>query len=131
MTGAIVSAGRGDAAVLRAGSQREAFFGAFAMPARTSRGSDRPLRAYAAYLAPRSRGDAAAFFLATLRRIRALPAPQLVLPGHPRNGPMRVRPAISQIGGGVATLCRPLAGEALDAASARAEVPGGGGEGGW
>src|SRR5205807_9907158 len=44
-----------------------------------------PLGTYSAYLAPRYRGDAAAF-LATCRRLAALPPPQLVLPGHPRNG---------------------------------------------
>jgi glyoxylase-like metal-dependent hydrolase (beta-lactamase superfamily II) len=38
---------------------------------------------YTAYLAPRYRGDAERY-LETLRRLRALPAPDLVLPGHPR-----------------------------------------------
>jgi glyoxylase-like metal-dependent hydrolase (beta-lactamase superfamily II) len=44
----------------------------------------RPLGTYAAYQAPRYRGNAADF-RATLCRLRALPVPQLVLPGHPRN----------------------------------------------
>lgn len=54
----------------------------------------RPLGTYAAYLAPRYRGDARAF-LATLRRLSALPAPQLVLPGHPRNDPVPANPAMT------------------------------------
>jgi glyoxylase-like metal-dependent hydrolase (beta-lactamase superfamily II) len=55
----------------------------------------KPLGTYAAYLAPRYRGDAAAF-LATLRRLRGLPAPQLVLPGHPRMDPVPTSPTMSQ-----------------------------------
>ncbi|HMF14026.1 MAG TPA: MBL fold metallo-hydrolase [Gemmataceae bacterium] len=43
----------------------------------------RSLGTYTTYLAPRYRGDARAF-LATLRSLRDLPAPDLVLPGHPR-----------------------------------------------
>ena len=42
----------------------------------------KPLGTYSAYLAPRYRGDAKAS-LASLRRLRSLPAPDLVLPGHP------------------------------------------------
>jgi metallo-beta-lactamase class B len=42
------------------------------------------LGTYAAYLAPAYRGDAADY-LATLRRLRGLPLPDLVLPGHPRD----------------------------------------------
>jgi metallo-beta-lactamase class B len=42
-----------------------------------------PLGIYTAYLPPRYRGSAAAF-LSTLRQLRAMPAPDLVLPGHPR-----------------------------------------------
>jgi glyoxylase-like metal-dependent hydrolase (beta-lactamase superfamily II) len=45
---------------------------------------ERPLGTYAAYLAPRYRGDAHAF-ANTLRSLRTRPAPDLVLPGHPRN----------------------------------------------
>jgi len=41
------------------------------------------LGTYAAYLAPRYRGSARDY-LASLRRLRELPAPDLVLPGHPR-----------------------------------------------
>jgi glyoxylase-like metal-dependent hydrolase (beta-lactamase superfamily II) len=157
-TGAKVYAGQGDAAVLRAGEPREAFFSTFAMPENvvptpttvdvelsdeheiavgevrfralvtpghtpgsvcylTELGgrrllfsgdviwslgdfdpsgpmNARPLGTYAAYLAPRYRGDARAF-LSTLRRLRALSAPDLVLPGHPRGGGPSVRPLMS------------------------------------
>jgi glyoxylase-like metal-dependent hydrolase (beta-lactamase superfamily II) len=55
----------------------------------------RPFGTYAAYLAPRYRGDARAF-LATLRRLWSLPAPQLVLPGHPRNDRVPANPAMTQ-----------------------------------
>ena len=158
-TGAKIYAGQGDAAVLRAGGPREAFFSTFPMPASIKptptrvdvelssdqviavgdvsfralvtpghtpgsvcylmeRGDQRvlfsgdiiwslshldrprspyarPLGTYATYLAPRYRGDARAF-LATLRRLRALPAPQLVLPGHPRNDPVPANPVMTQ-----------------------------------
>ncbi len=43
---------------------------------------DKPLGTYSAYLSPRYRGDARAS-LDSLRRLRALPVPDLVLPGHP------------------------------------------------
>ncbi len=43
---------------------------------------DDPLGTYSAYLAPRYRGDAR-LFLATLRKLRVLPVPDLLLPGHP------------------------------------------------
>jgi glyoxylase-like metal-dependent hydrolase (beta-lactamase superfamily II) len=158
-TGAKVYAGQGDAAVLRAGGPREAFFSTFAMPEQVKptpttvdvelsgdqvilvgdvrfralatpghtpgsvcylmeRGDQRvlfsgdviwsltpfdhpqsiytrPLGTYATYLAPRYRGNAQAF-LATLRMLRALPAPQLVLPGHPRNDSVPASPVMSQ-----------------------------------
>lgn len=55
----------------------------------------RPLGTYAAYMSPRGRGDAAAF-LGTLARLRALPAPDLVLPGHPRNDGTPQRPHLSR-----------------------------------
>jgi glyoxylase-like metal-dependent hydrolase (beta-lactamase superfamily II) len=158
-TGAKVYAGRGDAAVLRVGRPREAFFSTFYMPGVPTpgpttvdvelagsetielgdtrfrvvaapghtpgsvcylmeRGGKRmlfsgdviwslsgdettratvgwPLGTYAAYLAPRYRGDAEGF-LTTLRRLRALPAPDLVLPGHPRNDQPPRSPALSK-----------------------------------
>jgi len=47
----------------------------------------RRLGTYTAQLAPRYRGDAASF-ACTLRTLRAMPAPQLVLPGHPRISPV-------------------------------------------
>jgi glyoxylase-like metal-dependent hydrolase (beta-lactamase superfamily II) len=53
------------------------------------------LGTYSAYLAPQYRGDAAAF-LATLRRLRGLPAPELVLPGHPRRDPAPPSPSMTQ-----------------------------------
>jgi glyoxylase-like metal-dependent hydrolase (beta-lactamase superfamily II) len=156
-TGAKIYAGQGDAAILRAGRPREAFFSTYYMPDPTpgpttvdvelrgdqvitlgdvrftaldtpghtpgsvcylmQRGELRalfsgdvvwaltgdeatrgtqgwPLGTYAAYLAPRYRGDVAAF-LSTLRRLRALPPPQLVLPGHPRNDRTPQSPAVS------------------------------------
>ena len=43
----------------------------------------RELGTYAAYLAPRYRGNAEDF-LATIRKLQELPPPDLVLPGHPR-----------------------------------------------
>jgi glyoxylase-like metal-dependent hydrolase (beta-lactamase superfamily II) len=159
-TGATVYAGRGDAAVLRAGQPREAFFSRFAGNApvlgptrvdveltgteviqigevsvrpiatpghtpgsicylmdnglrkalfagdvilsfvgdKASRSRlQAPLGIYSAYLPPRYRGDAAAF-LSTLRRLRAMPVPDLVLPGHPRNDLVPQSPMLSQEG---------------------------------
>jgi glyoxylase-like metal-dependent hydrolase (beta-lactamase superfamily II) len=54
-----------------------------------------PLGTYAAYLAPRYRGDALAF-LCSLRRLRALPVPDLVLPGHPRKDSTPQSPSLRQ-----------------------------------
>src|SRR5579883_232343 len=145
-TGARVYAGKGDAAVLRAGQPRLAFLSTYDLPKakpgptpvdveleqgqvitagevrfrvwaapghtpgsvcylmeredqrilfsgdvimslrgdeRSPRPLDRPLGDYTAYLPPRYRGSAVEF-LATLRRFREMPAPNLVLPGHPR-----------------------------------------------
>jgi glyoxylase-like metal-dependent hydrolase (beta-lactamase superfamily II) len=158
-TKAKIYAGKGDAAALRAGGPREAFFSTYPMPPSITptpttvdvelssdqvitlgdvsfhalvtpghtpgsvcylmeRGDlralfsgdiiwslahkenpqsiySRPFGTYAAYLAPRYRGDARAF-LATLRRLRELPAPQLVLPGHPRIDPAPPNPVMTQ-----------------------------------
>jgi hydroxyacylglutathione hydrolase len=150
-TGAKIYAGRGDAAILRAGGPRTAYFSTFAMPDPTpaptpvdvevdgdtvftigaarftalatpghtpgsvcyllERGGQRalfsgdiiwslsddgnPLGDYVAYLSPRYRGNAEAF-LATLRRFRALPKPDLLLPGHPSKDPTPQSPSISQ-----------------------------------
>jgi glyoxylase-like metal-dependent hydrolase (beta-lactamase superfamily II) len=157
-TGAKVYAGEGDAAVLRAGGPREAFFSTFRMPGATAhptavdvalRGDEvldfggvrfralaapghtpgsvcylmerdgrrvlfsgdvlmclagdgspraplgRPLGTYSAYLAPRYRGDARAF-LRSLRTLRELPVPDLVLPGHPRLDPVPQSPRLTQ-----------------------------------
>lgn len=52
------------------------------------------LGTYAAYLPPRYRGDAAAF-RTTLRRLRDMPVPHLVLPGHPRMDPEPHSPHLS------------------------------------
>ncbi len=43
---------------------------------------EKPLGTYSTYLAPRYRGDAYAY-LTTLQKLQNLPAPDLVLPGHP------------------------------------------------
>jgi glyoxylase-like metal-dependent hydrolase (beta-lactamase superfamily II) len=157
-TGAKVYAGAGDAAVLRAGGPREAFFSAFSMPDVTTHattiditlkggevielGSVRfralampghtpgstcylmersglrvlfagdvismllgdsashsrvrmPLGTYSAYLAPRYRGDAVTY-LSSLRRLRDLDVPDLVLPGHPRSDPTPQSPRLSK-----------------------------------
>ena len=135
-----VYAGKGDAAALRAGGPRDAFFSAFYMPRDTphkttidvelnggetlafgdstirtiaapghtpgsvcyllERGGKRfffsgdvvmhlsdakPLGTYSAYLAPQHRGNATTY-LETLRNLRAMPAPDFVLPGHPPTG---------------------------------------------
>ncbi|MFI5454430.1 MAG: MBL fold metallo-hydrolase [Isosphaerales bacterium] len=55
----------------------------------------KPLGTYSAYLPPRYRGDAKAY-LASLRKLRALPMPDLVLPGHPRGDPTPQEPRLSQ-----------------------------------
>jgi glyoxylase-like metal-dependent hydrolase (beta-lactamase superfamily II) len=157
-TGAKVYAGQGDAAVLRAGGPREAFFSAFFMPDDSPRpttvdvelkgdevldfgdvrfralatpghtpgsicylmergplralfagdvisgllGNEEPhaagrnpLGTYSAYLAPRYRGDAKAY-LASLRKLRGLPVPDLVLPGHPVSDPTPQSPCLTQ-----------------------------------
>jgi glyoxylase-like metal-dependent hydrolase (beta-lactamase superfamily II) len=52
------------------------------------------LGTYSAYLAPRYRGDARAF-LTSLRLLRALRPPDLVLPGHPRMDPEPQSPRLS------------------------------------
>ena len=55
----------------------------------------RPLGTYSAYLAPRYRGDVATS-LASLRKLRAMPVPDLVLPGHPASDPTPQSPRLSQ-----------------------------------
>jgi metallo-beta-lactamase class B len=156
--GAKVYAGQGDAAVLKAGGPREAFFSTFFMPdevphpttvdvelkggesldfgdaqvrvlatpghtpgstcflmeragtrilfagdvisrLRGEPGSHssyaRPLGTYSVYLPPRFRGDATAY-LASVRALRALPVPDLVLPGHPGAESEPQSPCLSQ-----------------------------------
>jgi glyoxylase-like metal-dependent hydrolase (beta-lactamase superfamily II) len=55
----------------------------------------KPLGTYSAYLAPRYRGNAKDF-LSSLRQLRAIPVPDLVLPGHPRADPGPQSPSLSQ-----------------------------------
>ena len=55
----------------------------------------RPLGTYSVYLPPRYRGDARAY-LSSLRALRALPVPDLVLPGHPRAETEPQSPCLSQ-----------------------------------
>jgi glyoxylase-like metal-dependent hydrolase (beta-lactamase superfamily II) len=55
----------------------------------------KPLGTYSAFLAPKYRGDAATF-LASLRQLRAMPVPELVLPGHPCADLDPQSPAFSQ-----------------------------------
>jgi len=55
----------------------------------------KPLGIYSAYLAPRYRGDARTY-LASLHELRALPVPDLVLPGHPGADPTPQSPCLSQ-----------------------------------
>jgi glyoxylase-like metal-dependent hydrolase (beta-lactamase superfamily II) len=52
------------------------------------------LGTYAAYLPPLYRGSARDY-LATLRKLRALPLPDLILPGHPRMDPEPQRPHLT------------------------------------
>jgi metallo-beta-lactamase class B len=54
----------------------------------------RPLGTYSAYLSPRYRGDATTF-LASLKKLRALPVPDLVLPGHPLMEPTPRAPRLT------------------------------------
>lgn len=54
----------------------------------------RPLGTYSAYLPPRYRGDAGAY-LESLRALKALPVPDLILPGHPRSDPVPQSPRLS------------------------------------
>ena len=55
----------------------------------------KPLGTYSAYLAPRYRGDAATY-LATLKQLREMPVPDLVLPGHPSSDPTPQSPKLSE-----------------------------------
>jgi glyoxylase-like metal-dependent hydrolase (beta-lactamase superfamily II) len=55
----------------------------------------KPLGTYSAYLPPRFRGDARAY-LASLRELRALAPPDLVLPGHPRGDLTPQEPRLPQ-----------------------------------
>jgi hypothetical protein len=80
------------------------------------RGDDRPrnemgkpLGTYSAYLSPRYRGNAKDY-LDTLKRLRQMPVPDLLLPGHPRADVSAESPCLSQerwqslLDGGIADL---------------------------
>ncbi len=54
-----------------------------------------PLGTYTAYLPPRYRGDARDF-LGSLKRLRLMPVPDLILPGHPRSDTPSQSPHLSQ-----------------------------------
>lgn len=54
-----------------------------------------PLGTYSAYLAPRYRGNAKDY-LASLHKLRELPVPDLVLPGHPITDPTPQSPRLTQ-----------------------------------
>jgi glyoxylase-like metal-dependent hydrolase (beta-lactamase superfamily II) len=58
-------------------------------------GSSGSLGTYSAYLPPRYRGDAKSF-LSSLRELRAMAVPDLVLPGHPVQDPAPQSPRLSQ-----------------------------------
>jgi glyoxylase-like metal-dependent hydrolase (beta-lactamase superfamily II) len=55
----------------------------------------KPLGTYSAYLSRRYRGDASAY-IESLRRLRAMPVPDLVLPGHPAADRASQSPCLSQ-----------------------------------
>ncbi len=57
----------------------------------------KPLGTYSAYLSPRYRGDAKDY-LDTLSRLREMPVPDLVLPGHPRADVSPQSPCLTQEG---------------------------------
>ena len=73
--------------VLNRGGSRIFFAGDTVMASRV-------LGTYPAYLSPRYRGDARAF-LATLRKLSALPTPDIVLPGHPRDDRLPQHPRVA------------------------------------
>jgi len=70
--------------LLERGSKRIFFSGDVIMTvANALSPGGKELGTYAAYVAPRYRGDPEAF-LTTIRRLREFPVPDLVLPGHPQ-----------------------------------------------
>ncbi len=56
---------------------------------------EKPLGTYSAYLPPRYRGDARSY-LTSLQKLRVLPVPDLVLPGHPRSNSAPRSPRLTQ-----------------------------------
>jgi glyoxylase-like metal-dependent hydrolase (beta-lactamase superfamily II) len=79
-----------------------------------SKASAGPLGTYAAYLPPLYRGNARDY-LDSLRKLRALPAPDLVLPGHPHMDEKPQNPRLGErrwhelLDGGIAEMERLLA----------------------
>lgn len=55
----------------------------------------RPLGTYSAYLSPRYRGDAKSS-VESLRKLRSMPVPDLVLPGHPLSDPTPQSPHLTE-----------------------------------
>ena len=55
----------------------------------------KPLGTYSAYLSPRYRGDGKTY-LASLKKLRAMPVPDLVLPGHPSSDPTPQSPRLTE-----------------------------------
>lgn len=53
------------------------------------------LGTYSTYLPPRFRGDVAAY-LGSLKKLRAMPKPDIVLPGHPGSDPIPQNPRVSE-----------------------------------
>ncbi|MGP0062007.1 MAG: MBL fold metallo-hydrolase [Isosphaeraceae bacterium] len=64
-------------------------------PEKSRNESGTPLGTYSAYLAPRYRGNARDY-LNSLRQLRAMPVPDLVLPGHPAGDATPQSAALSQ-----------------------------------
>jgi metallo-beta-lactamase class B len=90
--------------------------------------SEGALGTYAAYLPPLYRGNVRDY-LASLRRLRGLPLPDLVLPGHPRMDPIPQSPHLTAerwhglLDGGIAEMERLLARYEADGANFLDGVP--------
>lgn len=74
--------------LMERGNERFLFTGDTIMTIADGQGS------YSAYHAPRYRGNARSY-LASLKKLKALPAPDYVLPGHPRSEPEPQSPQIT------------------------------------
>ena len=88
----------------------------------------KPLGTYSAYSAPRYRGDARAY-LASLRQLRAIPVPDLMLPGHPRSDPSPQDPRVGRerwealLDGGIADMATLVARYEADGADFLDGIP--------